>query len=63
MIINVKYPISEYRVPSRSNLGTYHYVTIFNDGRVSCDCPQGLYKGNCWHKDIVNKVLKLKEAK
>ena len=41
-----------YTVPSATEPGVTHTVTITDDG-ISCDCKAGHYRRLCWHRKAV----------
>jgi len=49
-----EFPISKFKVKSKSELGKFHIVEVFKDGRLECNCPRSVYKkGECRHRKIV----------
>jgi len=49
--------IKAFKVPSKSKKGSWHIVEYFRDGHLVCDCPAGVFKRPCRHKQIVAKRL------
>jgi len=51
--------IKKFRVPSKSEPGTYRTVEVLPNGKLICDCPARVGKGRkpCRHKLIVTKEL------
>ena len=54
--------VKEVEIPSKSELGTFHKVVLFNDGKLRCDCAGGCYKKDCRHKLIAKEQLKETEG-
>lgn len=50
----------QFKVPSKSKMGSYHFVTCWKDGTIYCDCEAWLF-GNklCRHILIAEKWLDL----
>jgi hypothetical protein len=46
----VDYIVKKWRVPSKSNPGTFHVVGKTKEGELSCDCTAGGYGRFCKHK-------------
>ena len=51
--------IKKFKVPSKSELGTFRTVEVLPDGKLYCDCPAIVGKGRkpCRHKQIVIRHL------
>ena len=50
-------PILSRRVESKSMSGTYHIVSLFGDGRLTCDCIAGQMHKVCRHQKIFLKWI------
>jgi len=46
-----------FKVPSKSEKGKFHFVELYEDGTLECDCIAGLMKRNCRHKKAVIEFL------
>lgn len=53
--VNINAVVKTYRVPSKSEPGTFHLVQRYGDGRLACDCIAGGMGRECWHKETVRK--------
>jgi len=58
MEITLPYPIKAYLIPSKSEPGRSHRVTLWSDDKLACDCIAGGFKKNCKHKEKVRKHIK-----
>ena len=55
----------EFKVPSKSQPGVEHTVTVYEDGSMLCSCPAGTHNKLCSHKKKIQnrqaeKPIKLK---
>jgi len=53
----VPYILKKYRVSSKSEKGTYYIVEVWNDGKLTCNCPAGSFGRLCNHKQRVNDQI------
>lgn len=45
----------EVRVPSRTTPGAFHRVLVGIDGKTTCTCAAGEYRGDCWAQKYVRE--------
>jgi len=51
--------IKKFKVPSKSEPGTYRIVEVLPNGKMFCNCPARVGKGRkiCRHRQIIMKFL------
>jgi len=59
MVFNQPKLIWKFRVPSKSSLGKFHIVEIYENGELRCDCIAGSMNKFCRHKQIILKRLEI----
>lgn len=52
-----KYPKRIFQIRSKSNPNEWHYVDLWGDGELICDCEAGKYRKPCRHKQRVERYL------
>ena len=47
--------VKTFCIPSKSQPNGAHYVSVWVDGFVACDCKAWEFRRNCSHKKEINK--------
>jgi hypothetical protein len=57
MIIKGSYELKRFRVPSTSVNGMRYIVTVYSDGKITCDCVGGTMGKDCKHKKGIKQLI------
>lgn len=47
----------KFKVPSRSEAGEFHIVSLLSNGEMDCDCISSMYNRPCYHIKVVKQYL------
>jgi len=58
-----EFPISRFKVRSKSRKELTHLVELYKDGTLTCTCEAGAFQKPCSHKNYVRRFLRRTEKK
>lgn len=47
--------LKTFCVPSKSQQNSFHFLDIWSDGFITCDCKSFEFRKNCSHKRIIGE--------